>query len=117
MSELQLELETVIEHRKHYPAYPIDETSRSKVEAMIGKDHPCLRTVEDTHKPAGIRLAKMLHQYDDSPSSQLWSDIQAVSLEILKPEQAKKECKHSKAHYSQRWGEHVCSDCGESQQK
>jgi len=38
----------------------------------------------DTHKPAGIRLAKMLSQYDDSPSSQLWSDIQRLAREILK---------------------------------
>lgn len=25
-------------------------------------------------------------------------------------------CQHAKTHYSQRWGEHVCSYCGESQQ-
>lgn len=79
----QLELATVVHHTKHYPAYPIDETSRAKVEAMIGKDHPCLRAVEDTHKPAGVRLAKMLSQYDDSPSSQLWIDIQRLAREIL----------------------------------
>lgn len=39
---------------------------------------------EDTHKPLGVRLAKMLGQYDDSPSSQLWSDIQRLAREILK---------------------------------
>lgn len=39
---------------------------------------------KDTHKPAGVRLAKMLSQYDDSPSSQLWSDIQRLAREILK---------------------------------
>jgi len=39
---------------------------------------------EDTHKPAGIRLAKMLSQYDESPSSQLWADIQRLAREILK---------------------------------
>ena len=84
MSELQLELETVIDHRKHYPAYPIDETSRSKVEALIGKDHPCLRVVEETHKPAGVRLAKMLGQYESRPSSELWSSIQSLAREILR---------------------------------
>ena len=42
------------------------------------------RIPEDTHKPAGVRLAKMLSQYDDSPSSQLWSDIQRLAREILK---------------------------------
>ena len=47
-------------------------------------DAPIIRSHEDTHKPAGVRLAKMLSQYDDSPSSQLWSDIQRLALEILK---------------------------------
>jgi hypothetical protein len=59
MSELQLELATVIRHEPPKPQ-------------------------EATHKPAGIRLAKMLGQYDDSPSSQLWSDIQRLAREILK---------------------------------
>jgi hypothetical protein len=80
----QLELATVIDHKKWYPAYPIDETSIAKVEAMIGADNPALRTAEDTHKPSGVRLAKMLAQHDDSPSSQLWSDIQRLAREILK---------------------------------
>lgn len=39
---------------------------------------------EDTHKPAGVRLAKMLRQYDDRPSSELWREIQSLSWEILK---------------------------------
>lgn len=59
MSELQLELETVIKHEQPKPQ-------------------------EHTHKPAGIRLAKMLHQYDNSPSSELWRTIQALSYEILR---------------------------------
>lgn len=79
----QMELATVIDHTKHYPAYPIDKTSRAKVFDIVG-DHPCLHAQEDTHKPAGVRLAKMLGQYDDSPSSQLWSDIQRLAREILK---------------------------------
>lgn len=45
---------------------------------------PLLNTQKDTHKPAGVRLAKMLGQYDDQPSSQLWADIQRLAREILK---------------------------------
>ena len=55
----QLELATVIKHEPPKPQ-------------------------EDTHKPAGVRLAKMLSQYDGQPSSQLWSDIQRLAREILK---------------------------------
>ena len=55
----QLELATVIKHEPRKPQ-------------------------EDTHKPSGVRLAKMLGQYDDQPSSQLWSDIQRLAREILK---------------------------------
>lgn len=61
----------------------------SKEEALMDCDP--MRTVtpvydrqQYTHKPLGVRLAKMLYQYDDSPSSQLWSDIQRLALEILK---------------------------------
>ena len=43
-----------------------------------------LKPSEDTHKPAGVRLAKMLSMYDESPSSQLWIDIQRLAREILK---------------------------------
>jgi hypothetical protein len=50
----------------------------------INIDAPMIRAQEDTHKPAGIRLAKMLSQYDDQHSSQLWSDIQRLAREILK---------------------------------
>lgn len=33
---------------------------------------------------AGVRLAKLLHQYDESPSSALWSEIQSVAREVLR---------------------------------
>jgi len=59
----QMHLDTVIDHLM-YPANVMD--------------------AQDTHKPAGVRLAKMLGQYDDSPSSQLWSDIQRLAREILR---------------------------------
>jgi hypothetical protein len=58
--EIQLELPTVIAHEP-------------------------MRTPDlGDYKPAGVRLAKMLAQYDESPSSQLWSDIQRLAREILK---------------------------------
>ena len=59
----QLELATVIAHKREY------------VENI---------SAVDAHKPSGVRLAKMLTQYDDSPSSQLWSEIQRLAREILK---------------------------------
>ena len=60
----QIELATVIDH--------------------VGLDSCLIVTNEDTHKPAGVRLAKMLSMYDDQPSSQLWSDVQRLAAEILK---------------------------------
>jgi hypothetical protein len=56
----QLELPTVIDHK------PVQQSQMYKPEV------------------AGVRLAKMLSQYDDSPSSQLWGDIQRLAREILK---------------------------------
>lgn len=71
MSELQLELATVLRH------------DRGMTNAYCYA-HEQEKTQEDTHKTAGVRLAKMLGQYDDQPSSQLWSDIQRLAREILK---------------------------------
>ena len=61
----QMELATVIDHER-------------RIEPFMSKHF------EDAHKPAGICLAKMLGQYDDSPSSQLWADIQRLAREILR---------------------------------
>lgn len=61
----QLELATVIDNSEYFKEF-------------------AARHAEDTHKSAGVRLAKMLAQYDDSPSSQLWGDIQRLAREILK---------------------------------
>jgi hypothetical protein len=66
----QLELMTVIDHKMLAQNYLMSPTK--------------IYEAEDTHKPAGVRLAKMLSMYDDSPSSQLWSDIQRLAREILK---------------------------------
>lgn len=102
MSKLQLELETVIDHPKYYSAYPITKESIEKAEVILEAFMPGILRKEDTSKPRPIRanelgithealcassgrqLAKMLSQYDDSPSSQLWSDIQRLAREILK---------------------------------
>lgn len=54
----QLELDTVIEHKKV--------------------------TEIDSHKPQGVRLATLLRDYDKRPSSETWSRIQKLALEILK---------------------------------
>ena len=61
----RMELATVIRHER-------------SIEAFTSKHF------DDAHKPAGVRLANMLSMYDDSPSSQLWSDIQRLAREILK---------------------------------
>ena len=68
----QMELATVIDHKQL-----IHDLGN-------GSAIPFLRTQEDTHKPLGVRLAKMLSQYEARPSSQLWSDIQRLAREILK---------------------------------
>ena len=66
----QLEFMTVIDHKMLAQNYLMPPSK--------------IYETEDAHKPAGIRLAKMLSQYDDSPSSQLWGDIQRLAREILK---------------------------------
>lgn len=63
----QMELATVIDHKPR----PI----RAK-ELGITYDSFCAAQ--------GKQLAKMLSMYDDSPSSQLWGDIQRLAREILK---------------------------------
>ena len=68
----QMELATVINHQQLIH------------DLENGSAIPFLRAHEDAHKPAGVRLAKMLSMYEDSPSSQLWSDIQSLASEILK---------------------------------
>lgn len=68
----QMELATVIRHERVSILKDVN-VSASNSTAPV-----------DTHKPAGVRLAKMLSMYDESPSSQLWSDIQRLAREILK---------------------------------
>lgn len=60
----------------------IQARNQMELPTVIAHEPPAPQ--EDTNKPAGVRLAKMLSQYDDSPSSQLWSDIQRLAREILK---------------------------------
>ena len=85
----QMELATVIDHKSrlntrptHLGAVfdmPVEFAEQLKYPANL-MDVPAI----DAHKPAGVRLAKMLRQYEDSPSSQLWSDVQRLAEEILK---------------------------------
>lgn len=74
----QMELATVIDHRRTPTYCNIMNTPDGLPERIS------MPQQEDTHKPAGVRLAKMLSQYEDSPSSQLWSNIQQLAREILK---------------------------------
>ena len=71
MSELQLELATVLRH------------DRGMTNKYCYANEPGISN-EDTYKPLGVRLAKLLHQYDGSPSSELWRTIQSLSFEILR---------------------------------
>jgi hypothetical protein len=82
----QLELMTVIDHSQRMGIISmITNDGAQNLEDVIDPQSPQYKwLMEDTHKPAGVRLAKMLSQYDDSPSSQLWSDIQRLAREILK---------------------------------
>lgn len=75
----QMELATVIDHKRNTMKDYYD--SAIELDQML---HPFVNPQEATHKPAGVRLAKLLHQYDNSPSSELWRTIQALSYEILR---------------------------------
>lgn len=61
----QLELPTVIDHKSE--RYWKDQEWR-------GQDF----------KPQGIRLATLLRDYENRPSSETWSRIQQLAAEILK---------------------------------
>ena len=69
----QMELATVIDHKTTFGLHDCATTSL-----------PDSFAPQDTHKPVGIRLAKMLRQYDNSPSSDLWQQIQVLAAEALK---------------------------------
>lgn len=74
----QMELATVIDHR------PFREIMQENAERKGREFNAECIAYKDEHKPLGVRLAKMLGQYDDSPSSQLWSEIQSLAREILR---------------------------------
>lgn len=82
----QLELATVIDHSQRMSIVTmLTNDGAQNLEDVLDLDSPQHRwLIDDTHKPASVRLAKMLNKYDDSPSSQLWSDIQRLAREILK---------------------------------
>ena len=89
----QLELATVVDHKPRLNVRPsylgdvLDEDPNAVYESQ--KLRPIRAkelgiTYEAFCASSGRQLAKMLSQYDDQPSSQLWSDIQRLALEILK---------------------------------
>lgn len=75
----QMELNTVIDHRREPITYCNIMNTPDGLPERIRMPQQ-----EDTHKPAGVRLAKMLGQYEARPSSELWSCIQSLASEILK---------------------------------
>nr|DAV53033.1 MAG TPA: hypothetical protein [Caudoviricetes sp.] len=75
----QMHLDTVIDHRREPITYC---NIMNTPDGLTERIH--VRALEDTHKPAGVRLAKMLGQYDTRPSSELWSSIQSLARYILK---------------------------------
>lgn len=75
----QMELNTVIDHRREPITYCNIMNTPDGLPERIRMPQQ-----EDTHKPAGVRLAKMLCQYEARPSSDLWSSIQSLAREILK---------------------------------
>lgn len=81
-SEIDQALLDAWSNKKPYPEWPIDGTTRGKIEDMIGKDHPALQKA-DPRILVGVSLAKLLRDYDNRPSSETWSKIQKLSLEIL----------------------------------
>ena len=74
----QMELATVIDHG------PRKISAQEYMDASIALVDKHVSAHEATHKPAGVRLAKMLRQCEESPSSQLWSDVQRLATEILR---------------------------------
>jgi hypothetical protein len=82
----QMELATVIDHsQKMNIISMLTNDGAQNLEDVLDPQSQQFRWLtEDAHKPLGVRLAKMLRRYDDSPSSDLWRDIQSLSAEILR---------------------------------
>lgn len=89
----QMELDTVINHKPNLNIRPTHLGAVFDEDPNAQYETPKLRpirakdlgiTYESFCAAQGVRLAKMLNQYDDSPSSQLWADIQRLAREILK---------------------------------
>lgn len=97
----QLELPTVVIHNKTESVAPdkpvawtwegaLNELTRYCPDgvAVYGHESPGTPVALYRHKAAGdahgIHLSKLLRQYDESPSSALWSEIQSVAREVLR---------------------------------
>lgn len=86
MSELQLELDTGINHRDKMTIISMitNDGAQNLEDVLDPRSQQFKWPTEDTHKPAGVRLAKMLGQYEAKPSGEMWSSIQSLAREILK---------------------------------
>lgn len=78
----QLELPTVIDHK------PFRDRMRENAERKgLEFNADCIAYMDEQdqlYKPQGIRLATLLRDYDNRPSSETWSRIQQLAAEILK---------------------------------
>lgn len=96
----QLELPTVIDHtknkseldqqlidawseKKRYLGWPVTEESTEMARKLLGADHPALAVAAEVI-PREFKLAKLLRDYENRPTSETWSRIQALAAEILK---------------------------------
>ena len=79
----QMELATVIRHERSTSQQFYDNVMEldQYMDELMNSPDPAHKRSTDAH---GIRLAKLLSQYDESPSSALWSEIQSVAREVLK---------------------------------
>lgn len=89
----QMELATVIDHKPRLNTRPTHLGAILDDDPNGDYETPRLRPIrakeigithDSIQAASGVRLAKMLSQYDDSPSSQLWGDIQRLAREILR---------------------------------
>lgn len=63
----QLELPTVVDHKQAAIARGV---------AQMG--------AEESRIPDGVKLAKLLRQYEERPTSETWARIQSLAAEILR---------------------------------
>ena len=76
-------------------------------------------TVEDKLE-AALKNIELWEDLDNGGEYLISGFVKTLIQDALELNDPKTErtiiCKHEKTHYSQRWGEHVCSYCGMSMQ-